>query len=534
MKNEKTKKKPTAGAKASNKQAAEEPKRKAGRPKKSVDVAATVKAKAETELTAPLSEQIFQPVETALPAELPAEEIKDVVYEYDEEFVAEKTAEEPKDLIEEIAEEKGEAAAAKVENFLAAVDDLPDPFSEGATAEDDGFQPDEAFLEQAVIVGLAETAANRAEDALSETSLQLQYEAKDALNAVRALSPEEKTRLSYYEERIAEGLKTYVTIGKYLFAIWHERLHEGEFSSWKDYVKTKWNMSSSGAFDLMKAFKTWRLASSGNLSFAEAVAPTRWLAAAEEPEAEDGGEILNGEPVFETPTDSRISEKPKPQAPAFVSDADAPSQRAIEELGRVSGFLSKQDLSEKEFQEFETVATRSLWTLVREFSPNGKFTQKIVAEAMDAFLEWAKVKAFEVDGKHYAPTGAKVSAGEFRITRGLFEKLMAEKAEYREEMEARRKRMSAPQERKNEDFSFVPTGEDEPPTIFMQCSCGQAGSQTPYRFAFAAFQMLCGHYFGKSKDSAGFVFNPKLTADNPIPAEDLPKAEEPEAAKAEE
>lgn len=313
---------------------------------------------------------------------------------------------------------------------------------------------------------------------------------QNAQGSTRKLTPDEKERLAYYEANIDDGLKNYVVVGKWLFAIWHDKLFAGEFTSWRDYVKTRWKMTASGAYDLMKAFKTWRLATSDeNMTFADAVAPTRWLTGnTDAPPADD---VPDSKPT---------------------SDAAAPSQRAIEELAKVTPYLSREDMSDGDFAEFEKLAIKFLYETVTELVAGG-FTQKGVREVMDAFLEFAKSRTFEIDGEQ-----VKLSGSDFRITKGMFEQLMAEKQALREHLDAARKRMSAPATRPNAEFSMVPDPNAEPDSIpqiqFVRCS--HHGDCKIVRIMYGAIQLSCGDVFGMAKDAEDIAFNPKLTKDNPL------------------
>lgn len=410
----------------------------------------------------------------------------------------------------------------------------------------------------------AENDAHRAAGDMidNEKLLDAVWKQRDDLVEIRELTPREKEKLEYYEKQIADGMKKYISIGKYLFAIWSESLHQGEFTSWREYVVKKWKINATGSYDLMRAFRTWRLASSSEtMSIGEAVSPDRWLIGET---ADDDGDVHDAE-VVDNPNDvcvcgdrfkdhvedkkGRLScskcacaeyshdldgkasgdepeAKPakkteaKKAAPA-TSDADAPSQRAIEEIGKLTAKLDRGDLSDEDFAEFEQMAIRWLYQGLRDAVGEKDITQKTVAEAMDAFVEFAKTKAFEVDGEHYAAG----DAASFRITRGLFESLQREKQSIREMLDARRKRMSESQERNNSEFSFVPpvdeNGDVKTGTPELTLFCSHHGEQGVHIFMFGAVQLRCGAVFGKPKGQDAVLFNPKLTADNPIEGNEL-------------
>jgi predicted nucleic acid-binding Zn-ribbon protein len=389
----------------------------------------------------------------------------------------------------------------------------------------------------------------------SEKLLDAVWTTRDDEGDIRELSADEREQLEYFESKIEDGLKKYISIGKWLFAIWSNDLHKGEFKSWREYVQSKWKMNASGAYDLMKAFRTWRLASSTEtMTLQAAVAPERWLTGTTGEDEVHDGEIVDspndvcvcgdtfadhhedkkGRQSCEKCACSEYSHDPegkaaddepkpkkaesKPKATPQTSDADAPSQRAIEELSKLTGKLEKNDLTENDFAEFEAAAVRWLYQGLRDTIGDKEITQKTIAEAMDAFVEFAKAKAFEIDGEHYSPE--TVNAADFRITRGLFEGLQREREGIREMLDARRARMATPQERSNSEYSFVPpvdeNGDVKSGTPELKLFCSVHGEQDVHVFMFGAVQLKCGDVFGKPKGQDKVLFNPKLTKDNPL------------------
>jgi len=338
-------------------------------------------------------------------------------------------------------------------------------------------------VEPADAVDAAIIAPDRLETAMSLGGAELE---------IRKLSADEQTQLEEYEMQVEAGLKGYIGVGKPLFAIWEARLFTGSHTSFRKYVKERWKINPTGAYDLMRAYRTWVLASSPeHLSFKEAIDPTR---------------LLNGKPETDA-GDAPPTGKPP------ATDKDAPSQRAIEEMAKLTGFLNVEGLTPKAIEKFEKTALAYFYETAIALS-GGKLTEKSVKEIMEGFIEFAKSRSFEIDGEQ-----VDVSLADFRITTGLLEKLKADKDAIRTYWEERRARLSAPQHRTDhKEYDMTPDPNAEkgsvPELQFVRCS--HHGDVDIIKLMFGAVQLSCGDVFGIPQGATEIVFNPKLTADNPI------------------
>ena len=68
-----------------------------------------------------------------------------------------------------------------------------------------------------------------------------------------ALSPAEVQSLEHYEQMIAEGIKTFVTVGQALLSIREQRLYRQSYSTFEDYLRQRWDLGSPYAYRLMDA-----------------------------------------------------------------------------------------------------------------------------------------------------------------------------------------------------------------------------------------------------------------------------------------
>lgn len=313
---------------------------------------------------------------------------------------------------------------------------------------------------------------------------------RDTTMNIRRLTAEESARLVEYESNIESGLHRYLSIGKYLFAIHSEGLHLGEHKTWREYVEWRWKMSASGAFDLISSYRTWEM--TAKLPQAPELQQIALAAAPLEDDVTNGvitsGAIQSGLVSGEN-----------------LSDADAPSQRAVDELARLSAHLDKGDMSEAEFKEWEAVATRALYEFVRSTAV-GAVTQKSIRDATEALIEIVKLQAVEIEGEHRS-----INAAEIHITRQQFEGIMSDKQRIFEMLEARRLNLSKP---------LLSAGNTElsgnPDERTLATICSKHDSQPIYKIMHGSIQLLCACVYGMKRDSRLMRFDARLTESNPI------------------
>lgn len=68
-----------------------------------------------------------------------------------------------------------------------------------------------------------------------------------------ALTDIERTELLQLEDTIQQGMNTFVSVGTALLAIRDKKLYRSEFTSFADYVETRWEISRSRAYQLISA-----------------------------------------------------------------------------------------------------------------------------------------------------------------------------------------------------------------------------------------------------------------------------------------
>jgi hypothetical protein len=73
-----------------------------------------------------------------------------------------------------------------------------------------------------------------------------------------SLSWDEKTRLDALEAVIDEGLKTFVEVGNALLEIRDSRLYRGDFGTFEDYCRERWQMERAHAYRLIDAAQVIR------------------------------------------------------------------------------------------------------------------------------------------------------------------------------------------------------------------------------------------------------------------------------------
>jgi hypothetical protein len=69
--------------------------------------------------------------------------------------------------------------------------------------------------------------------------------------ALATLTPAEEAQLATFEERIHQGLASFIEVGEALSAIREHRLYRETHSTFEDYCREKWGMSRSNAFKIM-------------------------------------------------------------------------------------------------------------------------------------------------------------------------------------------------------------------------------------------------------------------------------------------
>jgi hypothetical protein len=70
---------------------------------------------------------------------------------------------------------------------------------------------------------------------------------------VKPLSVAEVQTLAHYEQIIAQGIKTFVEVGRALTAIRDQHLYRESYGTFEDYLRERWDLSRPYAYQLMEA-----------------------------------------------------------------------------------------------------------------------------------------------------------------------------------------------------------------------------------------------------------------------------------------
>lgn len=476
-------------------------KRKKGQKSPEVEARETVENAEFTE--AVVTETDFQPFESS--TELP--ELPELTYEPDDENMVGSGASEVVEIIETAEEipEAVEKIADNVEPFVSREQGAELRKEQRGETE----KTDEVLLaDQSHYLELAESELAGDDGDIALATIERQTE---TVAERRTLSETEQARLDYYESQISAGLRSYLSIGKYLFAIHFEGLHLKDFATWKEYVEEKWKLKSSGALDLIRTYRNW--ARTANLS--NVPEPRLLSMNSVTSEVEKDETVYVAEPVEETNEPNIVKESIEKGLVSgeVLSDADAPSGKAMDELAKFTKHLDQGDMNGEEFEQWQAVATRAFFDFLRE-TITGEITQKTVADATNVLIEIARLKAVEVDGEH-----REISAAEILITRSQYEDIMRDKQRIREMLEEKRKNISKPLTQ-NKDADAGEAAK----TLYLECrGAGGHGEQPIFKIMHGSVQLLCSCVYGMPRNSREMVFDERMTKSNPISDEDREK-----------
>ena len=156
--------------------------------------------------------------------------------------------------------------------------------------------------------------------------------------AALALTRSEESRLVELESTIEDGLDTFVEVGSALAAIRNARLYRGEFGTFEEYCRTRWQMVASRARQLIaSAEAVGNLESVTNVTPAteSQVRPLVALAPAEQRQAWTRAEEIaeeEGTPIRARHVEQAVQER-KPRVPKY--DIEKLSAETLVESWRV-------------------------------------------------------------------------------------------------------------------------------------------------------------------------------------------------------
>ncbi len=89
------------------------------------------------------------------------------------------------------------------------------------------------------------------------------------------LSKTGERRLADFERVIEEGLSTFVDVGRCLLAIRDEKLYRADHANFEDYLRGRWSLSRSRAYQLIDAAQVSESVSVDNEAQARALVPIK-------------------------------------------------------------------------------------------------------------------------------------------------------------------------------------------------------------------------------------------------------------------
>jgi len=70
-----------------------------------------------------------------------------------------------------------------------------------------------------------------------------------------AMTAEDKARLQVLENKVRDGMKSFIEVGKALAEIRENKYYREQYKTFEDYCKTEWDMSSSNAYHLTDGYQ---------------------------------------------------------------------------------------------------------------------------------------------------------------------------------------------------------------------------------------------------------------------------------------